>query len=314
MLRAAWRRIVDAPPRAVLAAAWIAAVVYGYPGKLPLASVDLLQHARAPHPPFASFVWHLLEYVIAGPAGMLLAQVTLAIAGAYSLLQASQAPRRAAWLTAALVVSPPVLVSLATVSSASLATALLLAGAAALPTNRRLGLAALGLAAAVHPAAIAAALPILVLTLGNVRALALWVGVAAFGLVANAGTARHAPSAHGAELSLVTAAPSIDPPTAPDDVLLKLGVPTEHSLVRDGLDTALDALPLVYTPWLYLAAALALGVWRRRDRTALALLGAGVAFEAVALFTAPDATTCQSAALFACTLLVAYRGYRGRQA
>ena len=101
MLCAARRRLTEGSPRAVLAAAWLALVVYGYPGRMPLASVELLQHARARHPSVTAFVWHLLEYVLAGPTGMLLVQVTLAVAGAYLILRASLPERRAAWLTLA---------------------------------------------------------------------------------------------------------------------------------------------------------------------------------------------------------------------
>jgi hypothetical protein len=283
-----------ATPRTVLAAAWLAAFIYGYPGRLPAASVELLKHARAPHPTVFSLLWHLLEYAVAGPTGMLALQVTLAVAGAYAVLDAAMPPLRAAWLTAAFIVCPPVLATLTIVSPASLAGALLLYGAG------RDSRVALGLAAAVHPAAIIAALPLVLL---QRRGWVTWLLIAALAIGANAALTRHAPQLH-AHADVLGVPSTIDPPTAPDDVLLKLGVPTERSHLQDAVTFVLDLVPALYTPALWLARARALLVLRRRDRPATLLLAAGIAFAAGLAVTTPD----HALPLYAFTLVILLRG------
>jgi hypothetical protein len=317
MLRAAWRRLTEASPRAVLAAAWLALVVYGYPGRLPRASVELLEHARARHPSVTAFVWHLLEYVIAGPTGMLLVQVTLAVAGAYLILRASLRERRAAWLTLVFAVLPPVLATLTIVSPQAFATSLLLAGTAALlGYRRRIGLALLGVAAAAEPAALVAVLPIVVLLLRDQllltgrprRAFMVWLALAACAVAASIALTRTTPAVHAPRSSVLTAIATIDPPSSTAEVLLRLGIPTERSHLQDVVTTVLDVAPIAYMPLLYLAAAIALLVTRRRDRTAVALLAAGLASEAALLVTSTDASVYRSVTLYACTMLVALRG------
>jgi hypothetical protein len=317
MWQAARRRLAEASPRAVLAAAWLALVIYGYPGRMPRASVELLQHARAPHPSVAALVWHVLEYVIAGPTGMLLVQVTLALAGAYGILRTTLPERRAAWLTAAFGVLPPVLATVTIISPQAFATALLLAGAASLlGRRRRSGLALLGLAAAADPAALVATLPIIVLLLRDPllltdrrgRAFLTWLALAACAVAANVALTRAAPPLHAPRSSVLATVTTIDPATSPDDVLLRLGVPTERSHLQDIVTAVLDVVPVGYTPWLYMAVALALLVMRRRDRTAAALLAAGLLSELALLITATDADAYRSIGLYACTLLVALRG------
>jgi hypothetical protein len=290
------KRPDNASPRAILAAAWLVAFIYGYPGRLPVASVELLQHARAPHPTAFSFVWHLLEYVLAGPTGMLALQVTLAVAGAYAVLNAAMPAKRAAWLTAAFVVCPPVLATLTIVSPASLAAALLLYGAG------RDSRVALGLAAAVDPAAIVAALPLVLL---NRRGWLTWLVIAALAIGANVALTRHAPPLHG-HADVLGVPSTIDPPTAPDDVLLRLGVPTERSHLQDTVTWVLDLVPALYTPALWLVVALALLVLRRRDRTAVWMLASGIAFAAGLTVTTPD----HALPLYAFSLLVLLRGRR----
>jgi hypothetical protein len=317
MWQAARRRLAEASPRAVLAAAWLALVIYGYPGRMPRASVELLQHARASHPSVAALVWHVLEYVIAGPTGMLLAQVTLLVAGAYGILRATLPERRAAWLTAAFAVLPPILATATIISPQALAASLVLAGTAALlGARRRTGIALLGLAAGVDPTAVVAALPILVLLLRDPlllsdrrgRAILIWLALAAAAVTANIASTRAAPAVHAPRSSLLTTVATIDPPTSPDAVLLRLGIPTERSHLQDAVTAVLDVVPWGYAPWLYLAGALALLVVRRRDRTAVALLVAGLGSEAVLLVTTADGDAYRSILLHACTLLVALRG------
>jgi hypothetical protein len=317
MWQAARRRLADASPRSVLAIGWLALVVYGYPGRLPRASVELLQHARAPHPSATALVWHLLEYVIAGPTGMLLVQMTLALAGAYGILRATLPERRAAWLTVAFAALPPVLATLTIISPQAFATSLLLAGTASLlGRRRRTGLALLGLAAVADPAALVATLPIIVLLLRDPllltdrrgRAFLTWLALATCAVAANVALTRAAPPLHAPRSSVLSRVVTIDPATSPDDVLLRLGVPTERSHQQDVVTAVLDVVPAGYTPWLYLAVALALLVVRRRDRTAVALVAAGLLSELALLVTAADGDAYRSVGLYACTLLVALRG------
>ena len=295
-------------PRAILAAGWLAAFIYGYPGRLPAASVALLQHARAPHPPVFSFVWHLLEYAVAGPTGMLVAQVTLAVAGAYAILKAALPDDRAAWLTAALIVCPPVLATLTIVSPASLAAALLLFGAGGLVPTADHGqrtwppFVALALAAAIHPAAIVAALPLLLLREPPVRAVLAWLTIAAVAIGLTAALTRHAPHVQ-VHTDVLRAPSTIDPATAPDDLLLKLGVPTERSHLQDAITALLDLVPFLYAPWLWLAAAVGL-LGLRRDRSARLMLAAGIAFAGGLALTAPD----HALPLYAFVLVVAFLG------
>jgi len=63
-------------------------------------------------------------------------------------------------------------------------------------------------------------------------------------------------------------------------------------------------VPALYTPALWLAIALALLALRRRDRTAVLMLAAGIGFAAALCITTPD----HALPLYAFALLVLLRG------
>ena len=113
-LAAAGRAIAALPPLAVLGIAWAVFLVYAFPGVMTQDSFDHLREARAgiysdAHPPIINLVWKVSEQLVAGPFGMLIFQSVLLLAGLYAILGRVLAPRRAAWWTAGVFVSPPVL-------------------------------------------------------------------------------------------------------------------------------------------------------------------------------------------------------------
>lgn len=193
----------DAPPRSVLAAAWLLAFVYGYPGQMSIDSFDHLAEARAGvftdgHPPAMSLVWRFVEYVVAGGVGMLILQLTSFLLGLYAVLRHTFAPRGAAWATALLFVFPPVFLPLTAIWKDSVMAGCLMLGVAGLLAARRsarlAGLVAFALATAVRYNAFAATFPLIVLLFElrpglpwlrrHAIALAAWLAVtlSAFGL------------------------------------------------------------------------------------------------------------------------------------
>ncbi len=187
----------------MLIAAWLVLFVYAYPGWMTVDSFDHLAEARGGvytdgHPPAISFLWKLVEYVIAGGFGMLILQSAAFLLGLYAILRHTLSPRGAAWAAALVFVFPPVFSPFAVIWKDCLMAGFTMLGLAALLDERRgiklAGLAALVIATAVRYNAFAATLPIIVLVfewrpgMGWVKrhaiAAAAWVGVtlAAFGL------------------------------------------------------------------------------------------------------------------------------------
>ncbi len=158
-------------PRRRLALACLGFALYGYPGYLAPESMDQLLDARAPegtgwHAPALSLLWNVVEYLVSGPAGMFVLQGGAALAGLYLLLGRGFAPRRAATIAGVLLLSPPVLTTLAVVWRDALLTAFLLLGAGALLATRRRGrwlaLAVLTLGAMMREAGLVATAPLVV--------------------------------------------------------------------------------------------------------------------------------------------------------
>lgn len=159
-----------ASPKLILAGAWAFVVIYAFPGQMSWDSFEYLHATRHglytdAHPPMVSAIWSVLELVIAGPLGMLLLQVSTVIAGLYLLLRRMTSSTRAAWITAAIVVFPPVLVPMAVIWTYSLMAGLLMIGTASLQAEDRrfriAGLVLLSIAVAVEPVALAAAIPLI---------------------------------------------------------------------------------------------------------------------------------------------------------
>ncbi|MBK7539119.1 MAG: hypothetical protein IPI49_27885 [Myxococcales bacterium] len=203
LLAAAWGRVRNANPTTVLLVAWGLLIFYGFPGQMTQDSYDHLREARAriysdSHPPIINLVWAFFDYFIPGPFAMLVVQSGLFLAGLYSILQWVFAPRRAAWITAAVFLYPPVGVVMSVIWKDCMMAALLAIGTAALVSPRRsrklLGLAALCLGTAMRYNAFGATAPLIVLLFEwrpgmpwlrrYALALAVWVltTLAAFGI------------------------------------------------------------------------------------------------------------------------------------
>ncbi|HWO27061.1 MAG TPA: hypothetical protein VNO30_50370 [Kofleriaceae bacterium] len=175
-MRSLGRRVVHgiaaAPPWAVLAAGWAFLIVYAFPGVMTLDSFDHLDEARRgvytdAHPPAINLLWRVVDYVIAGPFGMLVIQSGCFLVGLYAVLRRALGPRGAAWATTLVYVVPPVMGPFAVIWKDPLMAGFLMLGAAALLSARRgvriAGLAAMAAATALRYNAFAATLPLVVL-------------------------------------------------------------------------------------------------------------------------------------------------------
>ena len=170
--RRAWARLVAARPASVLWAAWAYMLLYSFPGQLTRDSIDHLREARLniftdSHPPIIILVFKLCDFIVAGPIGMLVLQNAMLILGLYAIFQIAFAPRRAAWLTAAVFISPPVLGVMAVIWKDCMMAGLLAVGIAGLLSPRRsrnrLALLALCGATAMRYNSFGATLPVIVL-------------------------------------------------------------------------------------------------------------------------------------------------------
>lgn len=167
------QRLAEASPLAVLAAAFAVMLVYAFPGQMTRDSIDHLREARLgfytdSHPPIINLFFKVCDTLIAGPILMLVAQNLLLLAGLFSILRLLfSSPRRAAWITAAIYVSPPVLPVMAVIWKDCFMAGFLAVGLAGLfspQRGRRLwALAALGAATAMRYNAFGATLPLVVL-------------------------------------------------------------------------------------------------------------------------------------------------------
>jgi hypothetical protein len=145
--------------RVVLAAGWVAFVVYAYPGFLSFDSVVQLREARAGvftdwHPPVMAWLWRYLDMIAPGPIAMLLLQSGLLLFGAYALIRRVASSTYAACGAVAILLFPPIGTAMAVIWKDSLMVGAIVAGVALLlarsRTLRAVGLVALTLAAAVR--------------------------------------------------------------------------------------------------------------------------------------------------------------------
>jgi len=166
------RAIAGVHPWVVLAIGWVVVVIYAYPGQLTFDSLRYFVQARAgeysdDQPPAIAALWRLLEYLVAGPCLMLVVQVTAFLAGLYLIFQRSLRPRPAACAATAVIVFPPVMVTMAMIWKDSLTASFLALGAGLLLSAHRrarvAGLASLCAASAFHYAAPVATLPLVVI-------------------------------------------------------------------------------------------------------------------------------------------------------
>jgi hypothetical protein len=283
----------------IVATGWLVLLVYSYPGQMVAESFEALRQARSPfnapeNPPALSALWRWLELVVAGPFPMFVVQSTAFAYGAYKILSRATVPQRAAWITAGMLVFPPMLVPLSVIGSASLMSGLLVLATAGLLSERRgVHLAGLGLvllATLAQPHALVASLPLVVMLFRwrhesagarrFVHALAAWMLVTAVGLAAT----KHYSKKPTAPLwSYVE--PRADrewqpvPPRVFPEQALKLGVPTRTTAIQDATTDALSWLaehtPL-FSPWLFLVMALAAVPLSLAEPTLLALAVSGI--------------------------------------
>jgi hypothetical protein len=139
-------RDLAARPRAqavaILVASWALGLIYAFPGLMSIDSVDQLLEARAHvytdhHPPAMQALWRLIDMIVPGPTGMLVLQTAAFVAGTYLLLRRVLSPRRAALVTSAIFLFPPVLCPLSVIwKDCLMAGALVLAISAVLAERR----------------------------------------------------------------------------------------------------------------------------------------------------------------------------------
>jgi hypothetical protein len=160
---------VKVTPRRILFGGWIVFLLYCYPGFLQTDGADLLadlQHETITdwYSPMFAALWRVTGWLIAGPAGMLLLQSALFLAGCFHLLRRETDDRRAAWIAIAVLMFPGVLATGALVSPEALLAGMLASASAALTSERRnirlVGLALIALACGLRWYAALAALPI----------------------------------------------------------------------------------------------------------------------------------------------------------
>ena len=158
-------------PRRILAASWLAFVLFAYPGFMKIDALDELVDARMGeisdwHSPVMTELWRIVNIVVAGPAGMLVVQSVLLVAGCYHLLRRTMSERGAAIAAACVLWFPPIVATEAQVSADTLLASVLVAAAAALasarPRVRLGGLALAAFAGGLRDGAALAALPIVV--------------------------------------------------------------------------------------------------------------------------------------------------------
>ncbi len=111
---AAWSRVWSrVGPRAILVAAFVAFLIYAFPGFIGWDSEASLVQSRSghytdAHPPIIALLWRLTELFIAGPIGMLLIQAATLLGGLYLIFSRELRPKAAAVAAAAVFLFPPI--------------------------------------------------------------------------------------------------------------------------------------------------------------------------------------------------------------
>ena len=157
-------------PRAVLLVAFGGFLLYGFPGYMSSDSVLQLTEARTGHfsdgnPPLMAAEWWVLDKIICGPVLMLALQGALLLGGLYVLLRRFLDAKPAAWTAGAILLFPPVLVTMAVIWKDSQMAAYLVAGLAALIQprlrTRLIGVGLLVAACSLRHNAVAAVVPLI---------------------------------------------------------------------------------------------------------------------------------------------------------
>ncbi|MFN0249235.1 MAG: hypothetical protein ACKV2T_20290 [Kofleriaceae bacterium] len=159
-------------PRQILLAGWGAFLLYAWPGFMSFDSIYQLQESREGfysdgHPPMMAQLWRIVELVIAGPAGMLLLQSSVFLAGVFLIFRQRMKDRTAAIAAVLFLWFPPVGSVIAVIWKDSQMTAWIVLGAGLLLSERRghrlWGLAAIALGTAMRHNALVMTLPLVVL-------------------------------------------------------------------------------------------------------------------------------------------------------
>jgi hypothetical protein len=130
-------------PIALLVAVWGLFVAYSWPGFMSYDSVKQLVQARSGelgnwHPPLMAWLWSVLDSIVAGPALMLILQTGLFMIGLFAVIRRYAAPMRAAVVSAAVFLFPPVFAPLSVIWKDSLMAAVLVCAVAGLASQARL--------------------------------------------------------------------------------------------------------------------------------------------------------------------------------
>ena len=165
-LREHWRVVL------ILGAGYAAFMIYAYPGYMSIDSAVHLLEGRAGHytdwhPPMIAWLWHIVDWVIKGPLGMLLLQSAAFLAALYRWMRRAYQPTAAAALAVVILLFPPILAPMAVVWKDCQMAGYLLLGVSLVLSERRLvkiaGLVLCTLAMAMRDNAPATTLPFLVL-------------------------------------------------------------------------------------------------------------------------------------------------------
>ncbi len=192
--------------RVILLLGWLWFLVYAYPGYMSYDSVYQLAQARHIdpvnewHPPIMTFLWRIVDSIIAGPFPMLVIQSVTLLAAMYVLFARVMSGRAAAITAAIILVIPQNIIVMAVIWKDSQMAAYLLASIVALLSEKRrwrvAGCVLLFLATSMRYNAAAATLPILLLLwdpagkLSRLRryatAIGVWLGIAVLSVVLSA--------------------------------------------------------------------------------------------------------------------------------
>lgn len=144
-------------------------IVWAFPGFMSTDSEVQLVEARTgkfsdAHPPLMSAYWRVLDAFVSGPILMLLLQGALFLGGLYVIMRRRVSPRPAAFAACGILLFPPVLTTMAVIWKDSQMAAFLVAGTAALLSERLkfrlVGLGLLAIACALRHNAFAAVVPL----------------------------------------------------------------------------------------------------------------------------------------------------------
>ena len=187
------RTLARLSPSTVLGIAWLWLAIYAFPGQMAPDSYEHVLEGRAGvytdgHPPMIAILFKIGDALVAGGLVMWTLSSVLFLWALYLVFSRTFTPRRAAWITAAVFVFPPVMIPFAHAWKDSLMAACFLLGFAGLLDGRRdrrlAALVPLALGTAIRYNAFAAMVPLVVVLFeiapwGALRRYALSLGVAA---------------------------------------------------------------------------------------------------------------------------------------